>query len=137
MRRTTGIAMGRAPKHMAPEVLKPVTHTLYICTTCKRAGDGALLGAALIEDLAQSGAPQGFEVVGTACMSNCMRPLSVALAAPGKATYLLAEVDPVTDREALIELAELYAGKEDGQTKLLERPKSIRRKIVARVPPAR
>jgi predicted metal-binding protein len=72
--------------------------------------------------------------MGTACMSNCTRPLSVALSAPGKATYMLAEIDPAEDRAALVELAQLYASKADGQTKLLERPKTIRRKIIGRIP---
>ena len=109
-------------------------HVLFICTTCKRGADGSLLGPGLIEDLSRADLPPGFSVVGTACMSNCTRPLSVALTAPGKATYMLAEIDPVEDRAALLELAELYASKPDGQTKLLERPKSIRRKIIGRVP---
>jgi predicted metal-binding protein len=111
-------------------------HVLFICTTCKRGSDGALLGPGLIADLGRADLPPGFTVMGTACMSNCARPLSVALTAPGKATYMLAEIDPVEDRDALLQLAQLYATKPDGQTKLLERPKSIRRKIIGRVPGA-
>ena len=47
---------------------------------------------------------------------------------------MLAEIDPAEDRAALVELAQLYASKEDGQTKLLVRPKKIRRKIIGRIP---
>lgn len=111
-----------------------MSHILFVCTTCKRGPDEAPLGPGLIDELAGAGLPAGFTVVGTACMSNCTRPLSVALAAPGKATYMLAEIDPATDRAGLIELADIYATKPDGQTKLLERPKSIRRKIIGRIP---
>ena len=108
--------------------------TLFVCTTCKRGPADNPLGPGFIDSLARADLPQGMQVVGTACMSNCTRPLSIALAAPGKATYMLAEIDPATDLEPLVELARLYAEKPDGQTKLLERPKAIRRKIIARVP---
>lgn len=110
--------------------------TLFVCTTCKRAPADNPLGPGFIESLGHADLPQGMQIVGTACMSNCTRPLSVALAASGKATYMLAEIDPATDLEPLVELARLYAEKPDGQTKLLERPKAIRRKIIARVPAA-
>ena len=109
-------------------------HTLFVCTTCKRGPAEAPLGPDLIAALDGAGLPDGMEVVGTACMSNCTRPLSVALAAPEKATYMLAEIDPATDVEPLVELARIYAEKPDGQTKLLERPKAIRRKIIGRIP---
>ena len=111
-----------------------MTHTLFVCTTCKRGPAEAPLGPGLIGDLADAGLPADFQVIGTACMSNCTRPLSVAMSALGKATYMLAEIDPAEDRAALVELAQLYASKADGQTRLLERPKSIRRKIIARIP---
>ncbi|WP_303977537.1 DUF1636 domain-containing protein [Dongia mobilis] len=111
-----------------------MTHTLFVCTTCKRGPAEAPLGPGLIDDLAGAGLPADFQVIGTACMSNCTRPLSVALSAPGKATYMLAEIDPADDCAALVELAQLYASKPDGQTKLLERPKAIRRKIIGRIP---
>ena len=108
-------------------------HTLFICTTCKRAGE-APLGPAFIDELNGGGLPDDVGIAGIACMSNCTRPLSVALASPGKATYMLAEIDPPSDAEGLLELTRLYVASPDGQTKLLERPKAIRRKIIARVP---
>ncbi|WP_374380013.1 DUF1636 family protein [Dongia sp.] len=108
-------------------------HTLFICTTCKRAGE-APLGAGFVDELDRAGLPDDVAVAGIACMSNCARPLSVALAAPGKATYMLAEIEPATDADSLLELTRLYVASPDGQTKLLERPKAIRRKIIARVP---
>jgi len=111
-----------------------LSHTLFVCTTCKRNPAENPLGPDFIAALAQAGLPADMTVVGTACMSNCTRALSVALAAPGKATYMLAEVDPATDIEPLVELAKIYAEKPDGQTKLLERPKAIRRKIIGRIP---
>jgi predicted metal-binding protein len=114
--------------------LVALSHTLFVCTTCKRAAGDAPLGPGFIDALGAADLPSGMAVVGTACMSNCARPLSVALAAPGKATYMLAEIDPAADLEPLVELAKLYVDKPDGQTKLLERPKAIRRKIIARVP---
>jgi predicted metal-binding protein len=111
-----------------------VTHVLFVCTTCKRGPGEQPMGPSFIDDLAAAGLPADFRVVGTACMSNCTRPLSVALSAPGKATYMLAEIDPAEDCAVLVELAEIYAAKPDGQTKLLERPKSLRRKIIGRIP---
>ncbi|MDY0871895.1 DUF1636 domain-containing protein [Dongia rigui] len=111
-----------------------MSHTLFVCTTCKRGAGDAPLGPGFIDALGAADLPADMAVIGTACMSNCARPLSVALAAPGKATYMLAEIDPAADLEPLVELAKLYAEKPDGQTKLLERPKAIRRKIIGRIP---
>lgn len=108
--------------------------TLFVCTTCKRGPDEKPLGPDFIATLEKARLPVGMNVVGTACMTNCSRPLSVALAGLGKATYMLAEIDPITDIEPLIDLSQLYAQRADGQTKLLERPKALRRKIIARVP---
>ncbi len=111
-----------------------MSHTLFVCTTCKRNPAENPLGPDFIDALGRADLPADMTVVGTACMSNCTRALSVALAAPSKATYMLAEVDPATDLEPLVELARIYAEKPDGQTKLLERPKAIRRKIIGRIP---
>ncbi|WP_374656027.1 DUF1636 family protein [Dongia sp.] len=111
-----------------------MSHTLFVCTTCKRGTGDTPLGPDFIAALAGADLPPGMAVIGTACMSNCTRPLSVALAAPGKATYMLAEIDPATDLAPLLDLARLYAERSDGQTKLLERPKTIRRKIIGRIP---
>lgn len=73
-------------------------------------------------------------MIGTACMSGCARPCTAAFRAPGKATYMFGDLDPAADREALIEFAHLYAAREDGQTRLMERPKPLRRKTLGRIP---
>lgn len=67
-------------------------------------------------------------------MSGCLRPCTAAFRAPGKATYMFGDLDPLTDRDALAEFAELYAARADGQTRMMERPKPLRRKILGRIP---
>lgn len=109
-------------------------HVLFICTTCKSQPDGPCLGPDLINGLTAPSLPDGFQVIGTACMSGCTRPCTAAFRAPGKATYMFGDIDPAMDRDALVEFAHLYAGSADGQTRLMERPKALRRKTLGRIP---
>lgn len=110
-------------------------HVLFICTTCKVGVDGPCLGPDLIAGLAASDTlPVGFQVIGTACMSGCVRPCTAAFRAPGKATYMFGDLDPATDCDALIEFAHTYVAREDGQTRMMERPKLLRRKTMGRIP---
>lgn len=67
-------------------------------------------------------------------MSGCTRPCTAAFRAPGKATYMFGDLDPAADRAALIEFAHIYAARADGQTRLMERPKALRRKTMGRIP---
>jgi len=111
-------------------------HVLFICTTCKAGTAEPYLGLGLIAGLAAADSlPAGFQVIGTACMSGCTRPCTAAFRAPGKATYMFGDLDPATDVPALAEFAHTYVARPDGQTRMLERPKLLRRKTMGRIPP--
>lgn len=94
------------------------------------------LGRGLIDGLsdAAAGLPAEFRVVGTECMSGCRRPCTAAFRAPGKATYMFGDIDPLADIPSLVAFARLYATSVDGQTRLVERPKPLRPKLLARIP---
>src|SRR5260370_40410372 len=66
--------------------------TLHVCITCK-AGQTVLEGQAtpgklLHEAIAESGAPEGVNVVPVECLSACNNGCSVALSAPGRWSYV-------------------------------------------------
>ena len=115
-------------------------HHLIVCTTCSRTGDACKPGLALIRALQRPAAacsatlPDGFRVAGTACMSGCAHPCTVAFVADGKTSYLFGDIDPDVDVEALLDFAALYHGRQDGATRWAERPDAIRRKILGRIP---
>src|ERR1700693_4072581 len=86
--------------------------TVYVCTTCKRAGEpdseprpGALLAAATER------ADAGTEVDGRRlrCLANCTRGPSAAMRCNGSWTYVFGGLD-AANADALIEGARLPGG---------------------------
>jgi predicted metal-binding protein len=112
---------------------------LIVCTTC-RAGRppaegetplGAHLHAALAGLIAARGPGIGLQEV--ACMANCERGCSAALAMPGKWTFLLGHLTP--DHAAdLLTYAATYAAHATGTIMPSRRPPSLRNAVVGRVP---
>jgi predicted metal-binding protein len=112
---------------------------LIVCTTC-RAGreladgetpQGALLHAELSRLVAL--APNAVELREAACMANCERGCSVAIASPGKWTYVLGHLSP--DHAAdLLTYAAAYAATSTGTVMPSRRPASLGRAVLARVP---
>lgn len=106
-------------------------HRIVVCSTCERAGAtgfAARLRAAL------TGHRPAFEVHEHACMSNCARPLSVAFAAPDKATYLFGDIDPDTDLADTLAFARLYADAADGWIEDARPAGRLRFCLIGRVP---
>jgi predicted metal-binding protein len=111
---------------------------LIVCTTC-RAGraladgeipPGAQLHAAVQALLAHSAAVDLRDV---ACLANCDRGCSAAIAMPGKWTYLLGRLDPTLARDLLI-YAGIYAASANGTVMPSRRPASLREIVMGRVP---
>jgi predicted metal-binding protein len=111
--------------------------TIYVCTTCKRAGEannepspGALLAAATEH------AADGTDVLvrRLRCLANCTRGPSAAMRCNGSWTYVFgglgADCGP-----ALVEGARLLAGASDGILPWRGRPDVLKRGLIARVPP--
>jgi predicted metal-binding protein len=114
-----------------------VAPTVYVCVTCKLAGEpdsaprpGALLAAAAEHAAAGS----GVDVRRLSCLANCTRGPSAALRANGSWTYVFGGLD-VGAAPALIEGARLLAGAADGLLPWRGRPDVLKRGLIARVPP--
>ena len=82
-----------------------MTKRLVICETC--AGPGVGLAEALRDHV------PGWEVVMHACLSACAEPVSLAVQAEGKATYVFAGLSD-TDAPDVVAFAALYDASDDG-----------------------
>jgi predicted metal-binding protein len=110
---------------------------IYVCTTCKRAGEpdseprpGALLAAATERSA------DGTEVTvrRLRCLANCTRGPSAAMRCNGSWTYVFGGLD-AQDAQALVDGAKLLATATDGILPWRGRPDILKRGLIARVPP--
>lgn len=115
--------------------------TLYVCVTCRGASPaaaeglrpGARLLAAIEQRLDASG--DGLAVVPVECLSNCQRGCSAAVAAAGKWTYVIGDLDPDLHAGDIVDFARLHQAHALGLPVWRERPAHIRKSTIARVPP--
>jgi len=114
--------------------------TLYVCATCRAAGDtaepraGARLLAAL-QEAVSTGAHPGITVESVECLSVCKRPCTVAVASQGRWTYVYGDLDPVASAGTILDGVALYAETPDGLVPWKARPQEFRKGVVARIPP--
>jgi predicted metal-binding protein len=125
------------PSHEAGSATSADVTTVYVCTTCKRAGEpdseprpGFLLAAATVQ------AAQGTEVVvrRVRCLANCSRGASAAMRHNGSWTYIFGNLDAGCG-QALIDGARLLAQSTDGLMAWRGRPEPLKRGLIARIPP--
>ena len=76
-----------------------------------------------------------FDVHPAECLTNCKSGCSVALNGAGKWGYVYGNVDPDTMLDDLRDLATRYADSENGIVAWRERPETLRRNVIARIPP--
>jgi predicted metal-binding protein len=137
----------RLPKTRAATVsLSPMTThaiepdvTIFVCVTCRRADEegerpGAALFAAVQARLA-SAKPANVALRSVECLSVCKRPCTVALAGPGKWTYVVGDLDMAANVDDILDAALKFAATRDGLIPWRERPKSFRQGVISRVPP--
>ncbi len=114
---------------------------LIVCTTC-RAGQpladgetpqGALLHAELLALMDQSPDGPPVDLRAAACMANCERGCSAAIASPGKWTFVLGHLSPGHAAD-LLRYAAVYAASATGTVMPSRRPASLGRAVMARVP---
>ena len=74
----------------------------------------------------------GFQEV--RCLAACDRPIAVGISANAKTSYLFGDIKNEEDVCGLLEFIEQYRKSSNGWSNSSERPKSLRTKIVARVP---
>jgi predicted metal-binding protein len=110
--------------------------TLLVCVTCRRAGEDERLGRQLFDALAAHlDGDAAITLQPVECLSVCKRPCTVALAAPGKWTYVVGDLTIEDHLEDIVAAARRYAATSDGLVPWRERPPSIRKGVVARTPP--
>ena len=115
--------------------------TLSICQTCRdgreaERGDirgGTRLAGAVCDLVARQGCDA--DLRGVRCMSQCKRPCTVALSAPGRFTYLFGDLDPHQDAHAVLDLLPLYLAEPLGFMPRDRRPPPLRAGILGRIPP--
>ncbi|MFE1600970.1 DUF1636 family protein [Methylobacterium sp. ID0610] len=112
--------------------------TLYVCTTCRAEGDppeGPRAGARLHTALAEAFTGEAVRVEPVECLSVCKRPCTVAVASPGRWTYVYGDLDPANAAAILRDGLPRYAATPDGIVPWRERPEAFRKGVVARIPP--
>jgi predicted metal-binding protein len=108
--------------------------TLLVCVTCKSAAGP--MGPGLFEALGERlAAEPGIALKAVECLSVCKRPCTVALAAPGKWTYVVGDLDRDSHLEDILVAARRYAASREGIVPWRERPLSFRKGVVSRTPP--
>ncbi|HQS49310.1 MAG TPA: DUF1636 domain-containing protein [Xanthobacteraceae bacterium] len=137
-----------APARDALRVASVPAVTLFVCTTCKLAGadtDAPPAGAALAREAmrvasisAATGAANGGDpaiaVKEVRCLSNCKRALSAALVRTGGWSYVFGDLTPDSAADLLTGAA-LFATSTDGILPWRGRPDSLKRGMIARIPP--
>jgi predicted metal-binding protein len=122
---------------------EPVRAELYVCMSCWRDGikreaegvspDGKHLFDELTSRVAELGPDAPVRPVPVLCFANCERGCSVAIASPGKWSYLLGELGPEHAADLLI-YAQTYNTARAGVVLPSKRPASLEKTVIARFP---
>ena len=95
--------------------------TLLVCVTCK--SERGLVGPRPVRGACERlAAEPGIALKAVECLSVCKRPCTVALAAPGKWTYVVGDLDRDLHLEDIVVAARRYAASPDGIVPWRERP---------------
>lgn len=113
---------------------------LNICITCTASSangtdeprHGKLLFDRVTENCTDPDMP--FDILPIECLTNCKSGCSVALNGPDRWGYVYGNLDADMIYD-LCELARLYALTADGIVPWRDRPESLRRNVIARIPP--
>jgi predicted metal-binding protein len=113
--------------------------TVLVCVTCRTpaaSATGPTAGARLAEAtlVAARDAPD-VSVRHVRCLGNCSRGMSAAIRYENAWTYVFGGLDPEHDGPSLIVGARLLAQAADGIMPWRGRPDSLKRGLVARIPP--
>jgi predicted metal-binding protein len=110
--------------------------TAFICVTCRGpAGDDDRPGCVLFDAVNARSSEPAITVRPVECLSVCKRPCTIALAAQGKWTYVIGDLDPKASVDDILMMAARYSQTPDGIVPWRERPQSFRKGVIARIPP--
>ncbi len=110
--------------------------TVVVCSTCRdEAGSDAhpRAGARLAAETSAASAGE-IRVATVECLGNCKRRLSAALLRDGCWSYVFGDLTADSGPD-LVAGAKLFAGSADGLIPWRGRPDSLKRGLVARIPP--
>ncbi|RWA69003.1 DUF1636 domain-containing protein [Mesorhizobium sp. M1C.F.Ca.ET.193.01.1.1] len=111
--------------------------TVIVCSSCRdETGSDAhpRAGALLAEDTRRAASGQDIRVRTVECLGNCKRRLSAALLRDGCWSYVFGDLE-TTSGPDLVAGAKLFATATDGLIPWRGRPDSLKRGLVARIPP--
>jgi predicted metal-binding protein len=111
---------------------------LVVCTACRAPDDAdARPGARFLDALRVRLAERALDlaVEGVECLAVCKRPATIALAAPGKWTYVIGDLDAATQIDDVIDSALRFGESENGIVAWKERPVCFRKGVISRTPP--
>ena len=123
---------------------QPAHCDLHICTSCRTRGaprepKEGRPGYQLYQQVrdAVEGGPlrDHVSVQPATCLSICPRPCGIALSSPGRWTYLFGDQQPETTVDDILACITLYIESSEGFMARAERPQSLRKGILGRVPP--
>ena len=118
--------------------------TLHVCTSCRAAGAprepqesraGFILYEQLRKAFNNNPLKARVDVIPTPCLSICPRPCGIALSLPDSWTYLFGDQQPNETIDDVVECVSLYLESPEGCMQRAQRPQSLRRSILGRVPP--
>jgi predicted metal-binding protein len=113
---------------------------IMICTKCRMPGEPKepredRAGARFYREMEAAAAGRtDVEIVPVECFSVCKRPVTIGLSAPGKWTYLYGDF-PLGAPDEIFEAARLYGAAPDGLIPWEQRPESLKKGVVSRLPP--
>ncbi|MGN6537774.1 MAG: DUF1636 family protein [Mesorhizobium sp.] len=111
--------------------------TILVCSTCRdETGSDAhpRAGTLLAQDVRRAAAGENIHVRTVECLGNCKRRLSAALLRDGCWSYVFGDLTPDSGAD-LVAGARLFSTSTDGLIPWRGRPDSLKRGLVARIPP--
>jgi len=111
--------------------------TIIVCASCRdETGSDAhpRAGELLAEDTPQAAAADNMRIRTVECLGNCKRRLSAAILRDGCWSYVFGDLTAASGAD-LVTGAKLFATSTDGLIPWRGRPDSLKRGLVARIPP--
>ena len=111
--------------------------TILVCSSCRDENGSDThprAGARLAEATRAAGELESITVRSVECLGNCKRRLSAAILRDGSWSYVFGDL-AITSSDDLVTGAKLFATSTDGLIPWRGRPDSLKRGLVARIPP--
>ena len=121
----------------APETGDSPEVAILVCTSCRdESGSDARPrpGEHLAEDARRAASGTAFRVESVECLGNCKRRLSAAIVKDHAWSYVFGDLTTTSGAD-LVDGARLFAGTEDAILPWRGRPDTLKRGLIARIPP--